>query len=108
MALLELVKELLFFMNAVSTKKSPTQRWVNRYLPFWIMAVGFIAAIVFVGLAQWSADAWMDTEVEKYAWFAMFASCIFLAGCFLCVISNLWLLTSTVAFLIRRKCAKRI
>jgi MFS family permease len=95
-------------MILTARRKFTKPRWVNRYLPVWMMAVGLVGAAIFAGLAGWSADAWEDADVERYARFAMFAGCFFLAGCFLCVISNLWILISAVAFLIRRKRAKQV
>lgn len=102
------VRRLALYMKFIARRKFTKPQWVNRYFPFWVMAVGFIGAAFFAGLACWSADAWEDADVESYARFATFAGFFFLAGCFLCVISNLWIVTCAVAFLIRRKRAKQI
>ena len=72
-----------------------------------MMAVGLVGEAIFAGLAWWSADVWEDADVERYVRFARFAGCFFLPGFLLCVISNLWILISAVAFLIRRKSAKQ-
>jgi hypothetical protein len=77
-----------------------------RYIPFWIMAIGVIGAIVFALLSRLSSDSF-DNAYKDELMLSMYFGCLGLVGFVLCLITNVWILTAAIVFLRRRKHPKQ-